>query len=310
MPAWCKKVALGTIILLMTLIVWGNRIEPRRVEWTHIDANIPHLPASWRGQQIAFIADMQVGIWLGNDDVLDKIVKELVKRQPLAVLIGGDFIYHPTDDDASEAQQDWDEEDRHHTKLLVERVVSTLKPLTDHGIQVFAVLGNHDYSMHHVSAKLVEETAVVLTDHLRQIGVQVLHNQVVQLTYQKSNLALIGVAPHYPNYDDVQTPLKSLDAKQPRLAFMHNANSLSNTTRQQIPFAIAGHTHGGQVRIPGFPNATWMSLVPHTPDDVKGDGWIPQDASKPKLYVNRGIGFSTIPIRIHCRPEVTIIKLQ
>ncbi len=72
---------------------------------------------------------------------------------------------------------------------------------------------------------------------------------------------------------------------------------------------MAGHTHGGQIRIPGLPNWSYLSLFESDP--VHMDGWIEDDFGKPgnHLYVNRGIGFSDYPIRINCPPEVTRFKL-
>ncbi len=66
---------------------------------------------------------------------------------------------------------------------------------------------------------------------------------------------------------------------------------------------LAGHTHGGQVRIP-FMNPMWL------PKGVGRylDGWYEQQGSK--MYVSRGLGMSKLPIRFLCRPEVTFITVE
>ena len=89
---------------------------------------------------------------------------------------------------------------------------------------------------------------------------------------------------------------------------MHHPDTFASLPAGSAPLAIAGHTHGGQVRLPFLPRWSWMTLAKDEPVHV--DGWI-QDygAAGNRLYVNRGIGFSTIPIRINCPPEITIFTL-
>jgi hypothetical protein len=72
--------------------------------------------------------------------------------------------------------------------------------------------------------------------------------------------------------------------------------------------ALAGHTHGGQIRIPFTPEWTLLTYV--AGDRVHADGWI-EDYGEPsnRLYVNRGIGFSLLPLRINCPPEITLFTL-
>jgi predicted MPP superfamily phosphohydrolase len=67
---------------------------------------------------------------------------------------------------------------------------------------------------------------------------------------------------------------------------------------------LSGHTHGGQVRLPG--------LAARVPPDMTGfplvDGWGLFDRAR--LYVNRGVGMTGIPLRFRCRPEVALITLR
>ncbi len=72
---------------------------------------------------------------------------------------------------------------------------------------------------------------------------------------------------------------------------------------------MAGHTHGGQVRIPFLPEWSWLTYA--VEDEVHADGWIDgYGAPGNRLYVNRGIGFGTAPIRVNCPPEVTVFTLR
>lgn len=73
----------------------------------------------------------------------------------------------------------------------------------------------------------------------------------------------------------------------------------------RVDLCLAGHTHGGQVRPPFLPplylpKGCWPYVA----------GWYEAKGTNTKMYVNRGIGWSTLPIRFNSRPEVTIITVE
>jgi uncharacterized protein len=73
--------------------------------------------------------------------------------------------------------------------------------------------------------------------------------------------------------------------------------------------AVAGHTHGGQFRLPFTPEWTWMTYT--TSDQVHTDGFSEgYGADDNTLYVNRGIGFSVVPFRLNSPPELTYFTLR
>jgi uncharacterized protein len=70
----------------------------------------------------------------------------------------------------------------------------------------------------------------------------------------------------------------------------------------RVPLVLAGHTHGGQIRIPFVP-VFWL---PRGSGHYL-QGWYGKDGSK--MYVSRGIGTSAVPMRFLCRPELAIITI-
>jgi uncharacterized protein len=70
----------------------------------------------------------------------------------------------------------------------------------------------------------------------------------------------------------------------------------------RVPLALAGHTHGGQVRLPLMP-VFWL---PRGSGHYL-EGWY--STADSRMYVSRGIGTSTLPIRFRCRPELAIITV-
>ena len=281
-------------LLFVALILWGL-VEPYFLDDEEETAVIPNLPAAWEGQKVAQVSDFQVGMWWDNTATVAKSVDKIIEEQPAAVLISGDFIYHAMPNPDTE----------------IGEVVSLLRPLTEANIPTYAVLGNHDYGMKSQKMPPKTELANRLEQELEGIGIEVLNNEAVKLPLQnqESELYLVGVGAHWANNDDVDKALSQLPAASPRIAMMHNPDTFTTFAANTAPFAVAGHTHGGQIRLPYLPQWSWLSLAKK--DEVFADAWIADEygAEGNNLYVNRGIGFSEIPIRLNCAPEITFFTL-
>ena len=314
---WVKITLLAALCMLGFLLMWGVAIEPRWYDVREEAATIPGLPAGWEGKRIALIADLQVGMWLGNTGTVKRIVKHLVVERPAAVLIAGDFVYNPSDDDKKET----DVEELKEMDEKVDEAVSLVRPLIDARIPVIAVLGNHDYGMMTRHGHKNDYLARKLTTALHGIGVTVLQNTVAQVWIdsdvkqstangsRRQTLHIAGVGSLWAQNDAPKVALSQVAEDAPRVLLMHNPDSFSALPPGSAPLALAGHTHGGQVRIPFLPTWSWLALVQD--DAVQGDGWIVNLADTGnRLYVSRGIGFSTVPVRINCRPEVTFFRLH
>ncbi|MFB6373642.1 MAG: metallophosphoesterase, partial [Bradymonadaceae bacterium] len=94
-----------------------------------------------------------------------------------------------------------------------------------------------------------------------------------------------------------------------RFVTMHHPDTFAKFPAGTAPVTLAGHTHGGQIQLPGLPRWSWIALSKK--DEVHADGWIPDYGKAGNdLYVNRGIGMSVVPMRINCVPEMTVMTLQ
>ena len=287
---------LGAIpLFLFALIAWGL-IEPYVLKEEEEDAVIPNLPIAWEGKKVAQLSDFQLGMWWDNAHTVSKSVDRIIEQQADAVFITGDFIYHAK----PEAQ------------VEINEITELLRPLTEAGIPTYAVLGNHDYGM---SSKTVEpdsELAAQLDKSLESVGITVLNNEAeaIPLENQASELYVVGVDSHWANSDKAELALGQISDDTPRVVMVHNPDSFIDFPANTAPFAMAGHTHGGQIRLPYSPQWSWLSLAKK--DKVVADGWIESKygQSGNNLYVNRGIGFSDVPIRINCAPELTFFTLK
>jgi predicted MPP superfamily phosphohydrolase len=240
-----------------------------------------------------------------------------VRERPAAVLIAGDFVYHPTNDpgEPREARDELETADVRELRAQISEVITLLKPLTSAGIDTFAVLGNHDYAMRWPDSLPLPEIANDLTRALQASGVTVLRNSARPLGVRvfrrpaDRRLLVAGLDAWSPRASDVGAMLAQVPGGAPRLVLMHNPLGFQHLPPGTAPVAFAAHTHGGQIRLPFLRHWTWMSLVKETP--VAADGWIAPSfgAAGNHLYVNRGIGFSVVPIRLNCPPELTWFTL-
>ncbi|MDQ3458311.1 MAG: metallophosphoesterase [Deinococcota bacterium] len=288
-----KNILLG---ISASLLLWGL-IEPYWIDRQEHVVKIPRLPEGWQGQRVALIADLQVGMWLDNTRTIRRIVAMLVKERPAAVLIAGDFIYQPK-----------------RPALAISGVVELLRPLPRAGIPTYGVLGNHDYRMPTKEDPKDERLAAALASALESAGVRILNNEAVPLPSPRggskaSSLFLVGIGAHIPAEDRPDLAFAKVPEGTPRLVMMHNPNTFEMLPPGAAPFAVAGHTHGGQFRIPLTPQWTWMRYT--SADKVHADGWTGgHETEGNHLYVNRGIGFSVLPLRLNCPPEVTFFTLM
>ncbi len=314
-----KYLAFGLAGILILLLIWGVSIEPRLVDYNEENAVIPKLPAAWENKRVALIADLQIGMWLGNEDTIKKIVSQIIEERPAAVLVAGDFVYKPTDEDEPD---DVELEDTLNFMSEVNEAAALLRPLVNAEIPVYAVLGNHDYGMGYPDSVKNERLAAAVRQTLEVAGVPVLDNRAVPLVLQNENgaqkdtttnadksLYIVGIGSRYAANAKPEIALAQVPENAPRVIFMHEPDSFAAIPANASPAAFAGHTHGGQIRIPFTENWSWMSLF--TDEKIHADGWIENfGQAGNRLYVNRGIGFSSFPVRINCRPELTFFTVR
>ncbi|WP_232336881.1 metallophosphoesterase [Planococcus lenghuensis] len=293
-----RNIALSLALALVLLIVYGL-IEPQLLDVEEEEAGIPNLPEEWEGQEIAVLADFQIGMWLDNKSTVEEAITEIVERDPSAVLLLGDYIYKPEDQSEQEVAQ----------------AIEVLQPLGEAEIPVYAVLGNHDYGLKKKDGNPAPEAAERMRNALEALEIQILHNEAVTLDAEgavlpegESGLFIAGIGSRWADADEPAEALANIPAEAPRVFMMHNPNSFEEFPADAAPLAVAGHTHGGQISIPGLPEWSWVALTSEEPVHV--DGWIDgYGAPGNRLYVNRGIGMSAVPIRINAKPELTIFTL-
>jgi uncharacterized protein len=158
---------------------------------------------------------------------------------------------------------------------------------------IYVTLGNHD----HYSGVSVAEYAELADRH----KITLLVNQSAVISVTGGELMIVGV-------DDPSLHRADLRCLPPRvdhrftLLLAHAPNILDQVEpHHAIDLILCGHSHGGQWRVPGIPTF-WL------PPGCGGRiaGW--HRSGVHRLYVNRGLGWSFLPFRWNCRPEIAVIE--
>ncbi|HUY12233.1 MAG TPA: metallophosphoesterase [Terriglobia bacterium] len=158
---------------------------------------------------------------------------------------------------------------------------------------VFAVLGNHDFQV----------DAEAVTKALRDQQIQVLRNARRPLRTSSGTLWLVGVDDLWWSSDDLPSALDSVPAGDAKILLCHNPKGILQASHQGIDLVLSGHTHGGQVRLPGV-NFLYRSKL----GTRFVEGW--NRLGETQIYVNRGIGKVVVPVRVSCPPEIARIVLH
>ena len=152
----------------------------------------------------------------------------------------------------------------------------------------YAVLGNHDHW----------EGADRITQGLQAAGVEVLTNQNTRLG---EGLHLVGVDETWVGHPDRHAAFLGVPNDAHPLVMTHNPWQADAWIDRPMTM-LCGHTHGGQVNIFGMRAIHAMRGLGYL------SGWF--DVGPGKLYVNRGVGVVTVPLRLGAPPEITLFRLR
>lgn len=154
-----------------------------------------------------------------------------------------------------------------------------------------------------------------LTAALQGGGVEVLQNDVATVPFGEGDgadpLHVVGLGAARPGLDDADQALGEIPEDAPRLVLMHNPTSFPELPAHAAPLALAGHTHCGQIALPGSPHWSYLRLTAE--EALVADGFAPADygAEGNELFVSCGIDFSLVPVRINAAsPQLVLVELR
>ncbi len=236
---------------------------------------VPGLDPIHDGVRIAHLTDLHVGLLTPHKHIRAAVAAAQAAHPDLVLLTGDFLCYSPR---------------------FVERLGELL-----HGLDmpVYAVLGNHDYWTDADGARRV----------LEKNGYTVLRNQHTRLDLRGAPLHIVGIDDAVTNHADAAKAFHGLASNAgksdggSRIVLTHVPSEADRAASYGPALMLAGHTHGGHVnlgRVTQRLAARWG--VHYLAGFYRVDGSL--------LYVNRGVGSSSVPIRAGAPSEVAVFTLR
>ena len=259
-----KTLLAGTVGAGAGLLGHGYAYERHHLHLVRIDLPVAGLPPALEGLRLGFITDLHHSQFVSQADV-SRGATLVMAEQPDLIVLGGDYVTNF---------------DRHYMQPCAESL-STLR--APHG--VFAVLGNHDDDRQMPAA-------------LQAQGFTVLKDARTSATIRGARLDLVGLRFWTRS---VRVLARLVDPAAPAtLLLAHDPRRLVQAAELEVPAVLSGHTHGGQVVLPGI--GPLARRFPVVAGSARRRGT--------HIFVSRGVGTVLVPVRINCPPEVALLTLR
>jgi predicted MPP superfamily phosphohydrolase len=259
-----KGALAATVGAITGTATYGVAYERHHLGVTSATLPVSGLPPALEGLRIALLTDIHHSLLVSAEDV-QTAVRLTLDQRPDLIVLGGDYV---TLSD----------------RAFIDPVAELLAPLhAPHG--VFAILGNHDDDKDMPAA-------------LSRQGFAVLRDQRTRLTLRGESLDVAGIRFWTRRPADIARVLRN--AHDTVLLLAHDPRRLTEAANLNVAAVLSGHTHGGQVVLPGV-GAVAKARFPI----LAGLG----RRENTSIFVSRGIGTVYVPMRINCPPEVALVTL-
>ncbi|MBM3493050.1 MAG: hypothetical protein FJX72_01815 [Armatimonadetes bacterium] len=269
------------------LVAWAYRhmrkVEPERVEITRREIFSDALPTELDGVVLCHVSDLHITTDPRNSasvaDALRSVTADLY-------VITGDMIHGTR---GVGALMDW-----------LDKLGDAIRPTV-------AVLGNAEHKRRINTGALVAQ--------LRERGVSVLCNETALVQLRGASLQIVGLDDPHTGHSRPAPAFAGADASRWTLVLVHSPEGILQLDGRRADLVLAGHTHGGQIILPGI---GWLSDNTHNSVGLISGWYDARDIELkagirggPKaLYVSRGLGTSGWPLRLRCRPELALLSLR
>jgi hypothetical protein len=247
-------------------LAYGALYERHQLSLARYTVRLEDCPPALDGLTIGLLTDLHHSTTLAADTI-DAAVGLLQKEAPDLVMLGGDYVSFG---------------DRRYIGPAVEHLATLAR--APYG--AFAVLGNHDDELDTTAA-------------MKRSGLALLRDDRTRLTIRGETIDIAGLRFWTRRPVDLQ---RVLDHAAPlTLMLAHDPRRVVEAAGFDVPLVLSGHTHGGQVLLPGvgavvgrkFPVLAGVAMHGRT-----------------QLCVSRGVGTVYLPVRINCPPDVTLVTVR
>jgi len=255
--------------LKVTGLYWRGRKNAEQIQVRHNHIGMKKLPSRFRGFTLLHISDLHADM---NEGAMRRL-PELVQDMSYDVcVLTGDYrgaTFGPFD--------------------AALESLARLRPYLKG--PVYGVLGNHD------TIRMVPE--------LEEMGIRMLLNECETISRGDEAVYLAGIDDaHYYRVDNIEKAASEIPDDGFSILLSHTPEIYRQATHAGFDLLLSGHTHGGQICLPGSIPMTLDSVLPR---HMSSGPWKCRDMVG---YTSVGAGSSIVAVRINCPPEITLHHLE
>lgn len=262
--------------------------------------SIPYLPQDLVSYRIGFLTDLHLGMWV-PPSWITRALETMRDERVDILLLGGDYIFVSDNPiwSATRCVRNHNYLGMKRREIAAKAFSDVLRLISQHTYPdgTYAVVGNHE----HWNSLELFQAAAKNTRNIR-----VLINEEVSITRGAASLDILGVDDHLTGFP-IRPPSRLGPPEQrTRILLSHNPDYVATLLENDVhafDIALCGHTHGGQVRIPGL---TGTIIPVQDPRFMAGLTYV----NPGFVYTSRGLGVVGLPFRVNCPPEMTVIELR
>jgi hypothetical protein len=246
-----------------------GRRNALKIRIVHNEVRLAALPAAFEGYTILHLSDLHLDM---SEDFVHALIERVRTADYDLCVLTGDY--------------------RYRTRGPYEPALAGLARLRPHLKEpVYAVLGNHD--------------SIRMVPGMEDLGIRVLLNESARLERRGAMIHLAGIDDaHYYRVDNLHKAAHDIPHQEVSILLSHTPEPYRNAAHADFKLMLCGHTHGGQICLPGGIPLITDADCPRA--YVRGP-WRYHDLVG---YTSVGAGSSIVDVRLNCLPEITLHRLQ
>jgi uncharacterized protein len=255
--------------LKLTGLYWRGRKNAERVQVRHNDISSKALPSRFNGFTLLQISDLHVDI---NEGAMRRLTELLPNLSYDVCVLTGDY--------------------RGLTFGPFDAALEGLKRVLSHlNGSIYGVLGDHD--------------TIRMVPGLEEMGIHMLLNECEAISRDGQSIYLAGIDDaHYYRVDNIEKAASDIPQDGFSILLSHTPEIYRQAAHAGFDLLLSGHTHGGQICLPGSIPITLDSVLPR---QMGSGAWNYHDMAG---YTSVGVGTSIVTVRINCPPEITLHHLR